>query len=185
MAWIETIDDDGAEGPRAEIYTRINKQRGKIANIWKAGSLNPEALQAHLDLYMAILFADCSLSREDAELLATVVSARNGCGYCTRHHAEALKHYWKSDERVEQLAIDFRNARLSPKQRTLVAYGVKLTNLPQQMAETDTEALRDAGYTDREILDIVLIVGYFNFVNRIAQGLGVQMTDEEAAGYEY
>ena len=185
MAWIETIGEDEADGPLAEIYQRIRKQRGKVANILKLHSLNPTSLQAHLNLYMAILFSDCAISREDAELLATVVSAKNGCGYCTRHHGEALNHYWKNPERVERVAIDYRNEKLTVKQRTMLDFGTKLTRVPQQMVHGDQQALRDAGYSDREILDITLIVSYFNFVNRLAQGLGVEMSDEEAGGYQY
>ena len=67
----------------------------------------------------------------------------------------------------------------------MLAYGATLTRSPAAVSEADVEALREAGFSDRDILDINLITSYFNFVNRIAEGLGVTFTEDEAAGYDY
>ena len=64
-------------------------------------------------------------------------------------------------------------------------FAVKLTRDPDGMAEEDTQALREAGLSDEEILDLTLITGYFDFVNRVALGLGVEASPVEAAGYRY
>lgn len=74
---------------------------------------------------------------------------------------------------AQQLADDYRTAPLSPRELALVEYAAKLTSTPGKMQEADLKPLRDAGLTDRDILDTVLVVAYFAYVNRIADGLGV------------
>ncbi len=78
---------------------------------------------------------------------------------------------------VEQLKSDWRQADLSPPDRAMLAYAVKLTREPGHMIEADVIALRDAGFSDRDILDINQITGYYAYVNRLASGLGVELED--------
>jgi len=185
MAWIRVIDEKEATGDLKAHYERIKKSRGKVANIMKIHSLHPEAMKAHLELYLAIMFGKSGLSRRQRELLATVVSAMNGCEYCIRHHAEALRFYAKDDDWVKQIQHDYTKANLSEKDRQMLDYAAKLTHSPSSVTEKDVEALRAVGFSDEEILSINLITSYFNFVNRIAEGLGVEPSEEEARGYKY
>ena len=87
MSWIEEIEVDAADGKLADIYAKLIKQRGKVANILKVHSLNPTAMGNHLDLYMTLMFGKSGLSRREREAIAVVVSASNNCAYCVRHHA--------------------------------------------------------------------------------------------------
>lgn len=185
MPWIRIIDEAEAEGDLAGLYDEIRRARGKVANIMKIHSLLPETMRKHLELYMATMFAPGGLRREQRELIATVVSAVNGCAYCTRHHAEALNFYWKDEEKLRKLIEDHRRVELAPKDRAMVEYAAKLTRSPSAVAEQDVQTLREAGFADEEILQINLIASYFNFVNRVALGLGVEFTEEEARGYKY
>jgi uncharacterized peroxidase-related enzyme len=186
MSWIETIDEADATGELADLYADIIDSRGKLSNILKVHSLHPAALEAHLDLYDALLFSRSPLRRAEREAIAVVVSAANGCDYCVRHHAEALRAYWKDDDRLARFAEDFRQVDdLDPKLRAACAYAERLTRSPDGTGEDDVQALRDAGWSDRAVLDVTLITAYFNFVNRVANGLGVAFTEEEATGYNY
>jgi len=185
MAWIREIDEDDAEGLLKEIYGEVAEKRGKAANILKVHSLRPEALRAHLDLYMATVLGDSKLSREERELIAVVVSSLNRCGYCTLHHREALQSYWHDRESVDDVIRDFHSVGLPPRLQAMLEYAEKLTRGPHLVQEKDVEALRDAGFDDQDVLDIALITSYFNFVNRIALGLGVDVSPEEVAGYQY
>ena len=76
---------------------------------------------------------------------------------------------------VEQLATDWRQANLSEKQRAMLAYAEKLTLTPWDMNIDDVNALKAAGFAERDILDINQITGYFAYVNRLADGLGVPL----------
>lgn len=185
MPYIEVISDDSATGELKAIYDGLTETRGKVANIMKIQSLNPRAMQTHLDLYLAIMFGRSKLKRSERELVAVVVSAANGCDYCVNHHSEALAHYWKDGERVARAARDPKTADLSDRELAMLGYATKLTRAPADVTEDDVAALRAQGFDDKDILDINLITSYFNFVNRIALGLGVEFSAEEVAGYEY
>ncbi|RMG67159.1 MAG: peroxidase [Calditrichaeota bacterium] len=185
MPWIRMIAEEEAEGKLKEIYQELISKRGKLSNIMQVQSLNPEAMKAHMDLYLSVMFRRSGLSRAEREMMAVVVSAANRCDYCVTHHAMALDHYWKDEKRLRQLIEDFRQVDLTPRERALAEYAEALTLRPGSMQEAHVEALRKVGLSDEEILTANLVVAYFNFVNRIAMGLGVEFTPEEAAGYKY
>jgi uncharacterized peroxidase-related enzyme len=186
MAWIDVIDLEDATGDLEELYDRITEKRGKLSNVLRVHSLNPSALKEHLDLYDAVLFGSSPLSRSDREAIAVVVSAANECDYCVRHHAEALQAYWQDEARVQQLADDYAALEdLDEQLRAACDVAAKLTVSPGAMVEEDVHTLRDAGWSDRAVLDIVLTTSYFNFVNRITNALGVEATAAEATGYNY
>lgn len=183
MSWIEEIEVTKAEGKLAEVYADLLKKRGKVANILQVHSLNPNAMASHLDLYMSIMFGKSGLSRGEREAIAVVVSATNDCEYCVNHHAEALRRYIKDDDVLQTLVSAACLEVLEPRLGKIVVHAEKLTSAPSAMTESDVDSLRAEGLTDQDILDITLVVAYFNFVNRIALGLGVSYTAEELAGY--
>ena len=115
MSWIDIIEEDEASGELRKIYNDIIKKRGKLSNIMKVHSLNPNAMQKHMELYLSIMFYSSGLSREEHELIAVVVSSANHCDYCINHHTEALKHYMKDDKLLQNLIKDFRSVDLSEK----------------------------------------------------------------------
>lgn len=187
MAWIKEIDehDDEADNDLKRVYKRVVGKRGKLSNVMKVHSLNPKAMEAHLDLYLKTVFGKTGLSREERELIGVTVSAANGCEYCIQHHAEALNHYWQDPTRLALFVQNFKAVDLPPRERAIVDYVAKLTTGARFIKDMDIETLREAGFQDRDILDINLIASYFNFVNRIALGLGVEFDRDEVKGYRY
>src|SRR6056297_1989098 len=186
MPHIKTVSYDDADSELKEVYDDIIKSRGKIAEVHKIQSLNPKALVAHMELYMATMFGKSPLKRMQREMIAVVVSASNKCPYCIEHHAEALQHFWKDRDRVNQLAEDFKSVNLNEKDFALCSYAQHLTESP---GEGDRQArigkLKDQDFSDRAILDATQVIGYFNFVNRMVLGLGVEFSEEEVKGYKY
>ncbi len=183
MSWIDEVGVSEAKGRLAEIYQELIEKRGKVSNILKVHSLNPDAMGNHLDLYMTIMFGKSGLSRAEREAIGVVVSAENDCAYCVNHHVEALKRYIKDDETLTMLMTADGLETLEPRLSNIVRHAEKLTSAPGAMTESDLGELRAVGLTENDILDITLITAYFNFVNRIASGLGVGFTAEELAGY--
>ncbi|HSN50998.1 MAG TPA: peroxidase-related enzyme [Woeseiaceae bacterium] len=183
MSWIDEIEVSDADGRLAEIYEELVEKRGRISNILKVHSLNPEALSAHLDLYMTLMFGTSRLSRAEREAIGVVVSAENECAYCVNHHAVALRHFIDDEETLGMLATADGLETLEPRLSNIVRHAQKLTSAPDAMTESDLGELRAVGLRDRDILDLTLITAYFNFVNRLVLGLGVEFTDEEARGY--
>lgn len=93
MAFIKVIDHNEAEGELKIIYDDLVSKRGKLTEVHKIQSLNPESIIKHMDLYMTIMYNKSPLSRSQREMIAVVVSVANGCEYCQTHHAQALNHY--------------------------------------------------------------------------------------------
>ena len=186
MPWIKTIEESEATDLLKDIYDEIERKRGKVSNIMKIHYLIPRTIETHMDLYLSIMFNRSTISREDRELLAIIVSMTNQCQYCIFHHAEALNNYWKNDERIKDLLDHgYKNLELSQRQRFLLDYGEKLTLSPHLITEEDITKLKNVGLSDEEILQVNLVISYFNFVNRIVLGLNVEFSEEEISGYKY
>ncbi len=91
------------------------------------------------------------------------------------HHAEGLRRLVQDESLVEAIRTDYTKAPISPAERALLDYAVKLAREPWAMQQEDIERLRSAGWSDAAILDLVIVTAYYSFVNRIAQGLGVEL----------
>jgi uncharacterized peroxidase-related enzyme len=184
MSWIFEHSEEGATGEIAELYETLRKSRGKVSNILKVHSLRPAALRHHLDLYMGLMFGPGGLSRCEREMIAVVVSRANQCEYCVAHHREALARYRRDENELNLICQDHRAAALSSRERSLLDYAEQLTKSPAQATAEMIERMRTTGLGDADILLTNLIVAYFNFVNRIAMGLGVTFSADEVQGYQ-
>ncbi len=185
MSRIKVINYEEATGELKAIYENIIKTRKKLAEVHKIQSLHPKSITAHMDLYMEIMFSKSELSRAEREMIAVVVSVANGCKYCQTHHAEALNHYWKNPEKIENLK-KYQFEDLTVKEKALCEFAIHLTNKPHEHENEDfTIKLKRHGISDNAILDTVLVISYFNFVNRIVLSLGVELETDNGTGYNY
>ncbi|MEO9872820.1 peroxidase-related enzyme [Ekhidna sp.] len=185
MPYIETIQPDQADGDLKDIYDGLIESRGKIAEVHKIQSLNPASIVNHMDLYMTIMFGKSPLKRVDREMMAVVVSIENKCEYCQTHHLEAVKNFWRDDSKLDSFQRDFENAGLDEKEKALCHFAKDLTKNPEKSNDAGlVNPLKEIGLSDREILDATLVVAYFNFVNRIVLGLGVEL-ENNPGGYKY
>lgn len=185
MPFIDVIQPDEADGELKEVYQDLIDKRGKLAEVHKIQSLNPESITRHMDLYMTLLFGKSPLKRYQREMIAVVVSAANECKYCQLHHGEALNHYWKDEKKITNLRENYKDMNLSDADKILCDLAWDLTETPSEITQPKIQKLKDAGFSDRAILDATLIISYFNFVNRIVMGLGVESDPEEVGGYKY
>ena len=185
MPFIDVIQHDQAEGELLDIYDNLVETRGKLAEVHKIQSLNPQSIVNHMDLYMTIMFGKSPLKRVTREIMAVVVSKANDCEYCQVQHAEAVNHYWKDDAKIAQLREDYTKLDLSPQETALCDLAYHLTKYPGKHNEAEfIQPLKYLGLEDRAILDATLVIGYFNFVNRIVLGLGINL-EENPGGYDY
>lgn len=185
MPYIDVTQPDKAEGKLKEIYDGLVKSRGKIAEVHKIQSLNPESITNHMDLYMTIMFGHSPLKRVHREMMAVIVSISNKCEYCQVHHLEAVKNFWKDDAKLKAFQKNFEDAPLSEKEKTLCRFAKGLTENPEKSEDAGlVKPLKEVGFEDREILDATLVIAYFNFVNRIVLGLGVHL-EKNPGGYKY
>lgn len=186
MAYIKIIEPEEAGGTLKKIYMELEKSRGKLANIHKIQSLNPDSITRHMDLYMTVMFGKSPLTRAQREMMAVVVSQANRCEYCQQHHLEALKHFWKDDEKIRAFQKNYKSAGLSLVDLLLCQYSELLTQNPDTtISEEHIFKMKNSGLDDRSILDAALVIAYFNFVNRLVLGLGVELEQEGTGGYIY
>lgn len=177
VTFIQTTPPEQATGKLKAEYERATADRGALANIWKVTSLHPGSITAHLNLYEEVHFAESPLSRRERELIATVVSRANDCGYCLAHHADAFGRHATEPGLQALVATDYTKAKLSARERALCDHAILLTEKPGKVNDKDVEKLRVVGLDDRTILDLTLAVAYFNFANRLATGLGLSHDD--------
>lgn len=182
LSWIREIDETDADPALADVYEHIRGQRGRVANILRVHSLDPGALQAHLDLYMHLMFSRSGLSRLEREAVAVAVSAENACAYCVAHHLEALHRYVPNPDVLDAVR-EGHHHHLPMRLAAMLDHARVLTRHPSGCKESHIVALHAAGLDDAEILRVTLVVAYFNFVNRIALGLGVAAGADEVQGY--
>ncbi|RUT79404.1 peroxidase-related enzyme [Ancylomarina longa] len=186
MSRIKVIPYPEANGRLKEIYDELIAKRGKLADVHMIQSLRPESIVKHMELYLEIMFSKSELTRSQREMMAVIVSVANQCSYCQIHHAEALNHYWKNEEKIKILKSDFNKLDLSARDKKLCQYADILTKYPEKAVETDiTIPLSEAGCSDQAILDASLVVAYFNFVNRLVLALGVTIEHDGGKDFKY
>ncbi|MEW9918861.1 carboxymuconolactone decarboxylase family protein [Marimonas sp. MJW-29] len=178
MPWITTIPFDAATGKLRALYERVTGPGNNVDNIMMMHSLRPHSMEGHMAIYKNVLHhRDNEIPKWFLETLGVWVSALNACDYCVAHHFAGLKRLLKDDARAEAIraGIDARDIAATPleaKHHAAMRYAERLTRTPQDMAEMDVEALRMAGWSDGEILEINQVTAYFAYANRTVLGLG-------------
>jgi uncharacterized peroxidase-related enzyme len=171
--WISSISEDEAEGPLRESYERQARALGHPTDLTRAGSLYPQLVAARLDLYAATERCPSSLTAHQRNLISFVTSALNGTPHCMSQVTIKLRETGLDDDEIAALATDPAAVELAPADRAVVDYAAKLTRHPATMSRADVEALRNVGFDDLAILDINAQCAHLNYVNRVANGLGI------------
>ncbi len=178
MSWIEVISYEEADPRLKRLYDRVKGPNNNIDNVLAIHSLRPHTLTGHMTLYKSVLHnSNNALPKWYLEALGVYVSHLNKCAYCVEHHLAGLRRLWNDDTRTDAFFTAIKDDLVADFFRTHydlgMAYARKLTLAHTSVSEGDIEALRAAGFTDGEILEINQVTSYFNYVNRSVVGLGV------------
>jgi len=173
-AWIETVEPQEADGVLKEAYGWQAASLGEVTEFTQLGSLYPELVMERLRLYKVVEAPPSRLSALERRVAAYVASMLNG----TRHCASGLEHRF-ADMGVPGELIEA--ARQHPRELDsgdqrldgIARYAAKLTANPAEMVQSDVAQLREHGLDDLDILDLNNIVAYYNYINRVANGLGL------------
>lgn len=170
--WIDVVPEAEAEGLLLQMYKQLNE--GYDNNLARIHSLYPETLQGHAQLYAMLLKKPTeSLTEGDRHQIALAVSSANRSRYCQTHHSLLFQVNRPKALRYKELCDLVR--RRTDREKAMINYAEKLTKSPFEMTYGHIRDLREVGFTDRDILEINLLTGYMNFINRIALGLGLQL----------
>ena len=186
-AWIEMIDDDDADGDLRAALDLARTPHGTVDNVMRVHSLRPNTMRGHVILYRAALHDDANtLPLWLQETISSYVSMLNRCEYSLANHWANASHLMEGDQnpgKIRAALEDRAPARVfGGRELALMLYAEKLTLRPGEMRELDVIKLRDAGLDDGQILEANQIIGYFNYVNRCLNGLGVT-TGGDVIGY--
>jgi uncharacterized peroxidase-related enzyme len=168
------------------IYERIRSRSsaGRVAHVWQAQGRDPATLAATFELYRSLMDDPAPLTGAQAELIALVVSATNGCAYCVAHLGPRVARALGDEALARAVARDYREANLAARDRVLLDAAVALTCEPCERKQEDIERLREYGFDDDAVLRMTGIAAFYNLVNRIVCGLGVTL-EAEVAPWEF
>ncbi|MGB3314842.1 MAG: peroxidase-related enzyme [Albidovulum sp.] len=147
---------------------------GLVPNVLQAYAFDIDKLNAFTALYNDMMLADSGLSKLDREMIAVTVSSLNRCWYCQVAHGAAVRQLSGDPVLGEALVMNWRVAPLTLKQRAMLDFSEKLTLASSKVEEPDRQALRNAGFSDRDIWDIASVTGFFNMTNRIASATAME-----------
>lgn len=178
VAWIRVIPYEESEGELRRVYDLVRGGSGQVDNVVKVHSLRPHTLDGHYALYRAVLHhPDNQMPAWFLEALGVYTSLLNDGHYSVAHHSEGLRRAMdveaEADAILEALTRDRPEEAFAGKELALLVYAKKLTLTPELMSRADIERLRAAGADDGEILEANQVVSYFNYANRVLNGLGV------------
>ncbi|MFT6336066.1 MAG: putative peroxidase-related enzyme [Halioglobus sp.] len=183
MSYIKTIPYNEAEGKLKKLYDRVKGPDNNVDNVLMIHSLRPHTLNGHMVLYKSVLHHnDNTFDKWYLEALGTYVSLLNECYYCFDHHAEGLRKNLGDQPRFEAICQAIKEMKtelvFDEKQMAGVEYAKKLTLDHTSINREYIQTLRDRGFDDGEILEVNQVVSYFNYVNRMVVGLGVDTVDD-------
>jgi uncharacterized peroxidase-related enzyme len=172
LTWLRVPEPDDVPPEVLALWEPSQEKLGFVPNVLRLYALRPTHLLAWNAWYDELMKGESGLSKAEREMIAVVVSVTNDCDYCIAAHSAALRKLTKDPALADRIAADHRSAAIPERMRAALDFAVKLTTEPAAMAEADVEALRAAGWTDEDVLDIAEVTGLLNMSNRMASGLG-------------
>ena len=169
--------EDLPEDIRARIEA-VAEKSGFIPNVFLALAHRPAEFRAFFDYHDALMAKKGGLSRAEREMIVVATSAANDCLYCVVAHGAILRILAKDTEIADRVAINHRKAPLSPRERAMLDYAMKVATESGAVTDADHAALHDAGFSRDEIWDIGAIAAFFAMSNRLANMSAMQPNAE-------
>lgn len=151
---------------------------GLIPNVLQAYAFNTEKLGTFTGLYNDLMLGDSGLSKLEREMIAVAVSSINKCFYCLTAHGQAVRALSGDPVLGEMMVMNWRAADLDTRQTAMLEFAEMITVASHKIVEADRQALRDAGFSDRDIWDIANLAGFYNMTNRVASATDMRPNDE-------
>lgn len=173
VASLEDLPDD----LRSRIEP-VAERTGFIPNVFLGMTHRPDEMRAFMDYHDALMERDSGLTKAEREMIVVATSAANDCLYCVVAHGAILRIRAKDSELADRLAANWRSAPVTDRQRTMLAFAVKLARTPEELEEDDLARLREHGFSDDDIWDIGSVTALFALSNRIAHLADLQPNRE-------
>ncbi len=162
---------------RARIL-EVQEKAGFIPNVFLTLAHRPDEFRAFFAYHDALMLRDSGLTKAEREMIVVATSGANDCLYCIVAHGAILRVYAKNPYIADQVAADYRQADITPRQNAMLAFALKVARKAAEIVDEDLAALRAHGFSDEDIWDIGAIAAFFALSNRMAGLIAMRPNDE-------
>ena len=164
-----------------DIRTRIlevQEKSGFVPNVFLAFAHRPEEFRAFFAYHDALMAKEGGLSKAEREMIVVATSGANACVYCVVAHGAILRIYAKNPLVADQVAVNYRKADITPRQKAMLAFALKVATDSAALVDADFASLREHGFSDEDIWDAGAIAAFFALSNRMANLISLRPNDE-------
>jgi len=169
--------DNVPEDIRAQIL-EVQQKAGFVPNVFLQLARRPDEYRAFFAYHDALMLREGGLSKGEKEMIVVATSAPNQCLYCVVAHGALLRIYEKNPLIADQIATNYRKAPVTPRQRAMLDFALKVSTASHAIADTDFAGLHAHGFSDEDIWDIGAIAAFFALSNRMANMSGMMPNPE-------
>jgi uncharacterized peroxidase-related enzyme len=169
--------EDLPEDIRARML-EVQEKAGFIPNVFLTLAHRPEEFRAFFAYHDALMLRESGLSKAEREMIVVATSGANDCLYCIIAHGAILRIYAKNPYVADQVAVNYRKADITPRQRAMLAFAVKVATDSVAIDDADFASLHEHAFSDEDIWDIGAITAFFALSNRMANMIGMRPNDE-------
>ena len=170
---LEALADD----IRARIL-EVQEKAGFVPNVFLTLAHRPDEFRAFFAYHDALMLKEGGLTKAEREMIVVATSGANDCLYCVVAHGAILRVYAKNPRVADQVAVNYRKAEISPRQRAMLAFAIKVAVDRARLEDADFAVLREHGFTDEDVWDIGAIAAFFALSNRMANLISMQPNPE-------
>lgn len=156
----------------------VQEKAGFVPNVFLTLAHRPDEFRAFFDYHDALMLRENGLSKAEREMIVVATSGANECQYCVVAHGAILRVYAKDPYIADQLAVNYRKADITARQRAMLDFALKVATNSSEIGEQDFETLRGHGFTAEDIWDIGAIAAFFALSNRMANMINMRPNDE-------
>jgi len=156
----------------------VQEKSGFVPNVFLTLAHRPDEFRAFFAYHDALMEKEGGLTKAEREMIVVATSGANDCHYCVIAHGAILRIRAKNPRVADQVAINYRKAEITPRQRAMLDFAMKVALESQRIGEPDFAALRDQGFSDEDIWDIGAIAAFFALSNRMANMINMRPNDE-------
>jgi uncharacterized peroxidase-related enzyme len=157
----------------------VQEKAGFVPNVFLALAHRPDELRAFMAYHDALLLREgCKLTKGEREMIIVATSGANNCLYCVVAHGAILRVYEKKPLIADPIAVNHRKADITPRQKAMLDFALKVTRASHEVGDADYDALRAHGFDDEDIWDIAGIAAFFGLSNRMANVINLRPNDE-------
>ncbi|MBO9455829.1 peroxidase-related enzyme [Paracoccus sp. R12_1] len=168
---------DMPEDIRARIEA-VQEKSGFVPNVFLTLSHRPDEFRAFFAYHDALMDRPGNLTKAEREMIVVATSNANECQYCVVAHGAILRIRAKNPLIADQVAVNYRKADITPRQKAMLDFGMKVSARAQEVGDQDFAALHDHGFDDDDIWDIAAIAAFFGMSNRLANVTSMRPNDE-------